>query len=412
MSKTFQNAVHITRNIDVRYLWIDSLCIVQDDFQDWDRESPKMGYIYMNSIVNIAATSLKDGDGGCLTTQTNRKSMRIPVDPENASVAGHIYIRNPLKPFYEAVNDGPLTKRAWVQQERLLSRRTLHCAKDQMHWECHDACESEDGTMEHISAQTKSTLSFGNPSTLSLIEGEKDSVYKRWYEVVYDYSSRNMTKATDKLPALSGIANLVAKCTSDQYLAGLWRRDLAYGLLWCANRKDAPRLTRPPLWRAPSWSWAALDGSITFGHRPLMGTTRYSCLEILEASVELSGHNPYGMVSSGHIVVLGRLVKVGYGILTESMDYFTSIAPSMQDLLYHEGRECGTAMFDEAGMTGVLYGLESSSDVERSNPDSFGKAEVLLLKPAVEANVYYRVGSGSLDGHLFDNQSDERITII
>lgn len=409
LSKTFQDAVHITRNIGVRYLWIDSLCIVQGDFQDWDRESPKMGYIYMYSILNIAATPVLDGDSGFLTFRTDEQAVRIPVDPENASVAGHIYIRNSLEPFYKAVNDGPLTKRAWVQQERLLSRRTLHCANDQMHWECHEACESEDGRIEHSSVQTKSTLSFDNPYSLSSIEGEKDPVYKRWYEVVHDYSSRNMTKATDKLPALSGVASLVADCTNDQYLAGLWRKDLVNGLLWCASRKDAPRLTRPPSWRAPSWSWAALDGSITFGYGPLMGTTRHNCIDILEASVEISGQNPYGMVSNGHITLSGRVVQIGYEIRTESMDYFISNAPSMQDLLYDQGRECGHARFDEADFTGVLYGLEVFSDL--SDFDSESHAHVILLKAAAKENVYHRVGTGSVDGHIF-NKSKERLVII
>ncbi len=364
----------------------------------------------MNSILNIAATSVLDGDGGCLMLQTNEKAIRIPVDPKNASVAGHIYIRNSLKSFYKAVNDGPLTKRAWVQQERLLSRRALHCAKDQMHWECHEACESEDGTIGRSSVQTKSTLSFGNPSSLSLIEGKKDSVYKRWYEVVYDYSSRNMTKATDKLPALSGVASLVADCTNDQYLAGLWRKDLLYGLLWCANRRDAPRLTRPPSWRAPSWSWATLDGSITFDYGPIMGTTRHNCIDILKASVEISGQHPYGMVSSGHITLSGRVVQIGYEILTESMDYFISNAPSMHDLLFDEGWECGTARFDEADLTGVLYGLEVFSGLNDSNAKPL--AQVLSLKAATKANVYDRVGTGCLNGHLFGNKPEERITII
>ena len=411
MSKTFQDAIHITRSINVRYLWIDSLCIIQDDYQDWDRESPKMGYIYMNAIVNIAAASAKNGDGGCLTSQTLVKDISIPFDPDNSSVAGRVYVRNPLKHFGETVNDGPLNQRAWVEQERLLSRRTLHCTKDQLHWECHESCESEDGTVIIPANRTKSRLSFGNPSSFPLLERDSDSVYRRWYDVIADYSSQKMTQASDKLPAISGLASLVANYTGDQYLAGLWRKDLEYGLLWRASRADAPRLIRPSSWRAPSWAWAALDGGITFEARATVQEGRECHLDVLEASVELSGHNAYGMVSSGHLIVSGRLVQVEYEIRTESMDYFTSIAPSMQDLLYDKGEECGYARLDEAGMAGPLYCLEVFGNTEPLSLEH-SKTEVLLLKATAETDVYFRVGIGTISSRLFTDKSNGRITIV
>ncbi len=126
--------------------------------------------------------------------------------------------------------------------------------------------------------------------------------------------------------------------------------------------------------------------------------------------MEISGQNPYGMVSSGHITLSGRVVQIGYEILTERMDYFISNAPSMHDLLFDEGRGCGTARFDEADLTGVLYDLEVFSDLNDSNAKPL--AQVLLLKAATKANVYYRVGIDCLDGHLFGNKPEERITII
>lgn len=408
MSKTFQDAIHIARKVDVRYLWIDSLCIIQDDHQDWDRESPKMGYIYMNSILNIAAVSARNDEGGCLTLQSLKREMSMPLGPNSASTNGRICFREPLKHFEVAINAGSLSERAWVQQERLLSRRTLYCAGDQMHWECHESCESEDGTVVMPANRTKTTLGFGDPSSLSLVTHDAKSVYKRWCRVVEHYSSRKMTKATDKLPALSGLASLVANQTGDQYLAGLWRADLVCGLLWHANRSDMPRLIRPSRWRAPSWSWAALDGAATFEIRSTEEIYGQSFIDIVEAVVEVSGENPYGMVSSGYIVIVGRLVQVGYEIRTESMEYWTSIAPSMQDLLYNEGAECGYAFFDEAGTTGELYCLETYA----SPSPTRAKVDVLLLQAAVEPNVYCRVGIGILASDLFLDISKQKITIV
>ena len=408
MSKTFQDAIDIARKVDVQYLWIDSLCIIQDDYQDWDRESPKMGYIYMNSILNVAAVSAGNGEGGCLTVQSLRKEMSMPLAPNSASTAGRVCFREPLKRFEDAVNAGSLSERAWIQQERLLSRRTLYCAGDQMHWECHESCESENGTVVMPANRTKTILGFGDPSSLSLVTRDAKSVYKRWYRVVEHYSTRKMTMATDKLPALSGLASLVANQTGDQYLAGLWRRDLVCGLLWYANRSDMPRLVRPSMWRAPSWSWAALDGAATFEIRSTGEESGQSCIDIVEAVVKLCGENPYGMVSSGYIVIVGRLVQVGYEIRTESIEYWTSVAPSMQDLLYNEGAECGYAFFDEAGTTGELYGLETYA----SSSPTRAKVDVILLQAAVESNVYRRVGIGILAADLFLDTSKQKITIV
>ena len=418
ISKTFRDAVQITRNIEVRYLWIDSLCIIQDDHQDWDRESPKMGYIYKNSILNLAAASSQNGDGGCLPLRALEVAMSIPYDLDKASVACRIYVRDPLKDFQETVYGSPLNKRAWVQQEILLSRRTLYCAQDQMHWKCYEAAESEDGTnlasLDSRQHRSKSALSFDDLFSSSLTERDDESVYTKWYRVVRLYTSCKMTKATDKLPAISGLANLVAKRSGDQYLAGLWLKDLAFGLLWSPSRGDAPRLTRPPSWRAPSWSWAALDGRVKFGHHAFLSLrkTQQSCLDILEASVALSGVNPYDMVSSGHLLVAGRLVQLEYETLTESLDYFNSILPSMQDPLYDEGQECGYAMFDEAGLTGIIYGLEVFGNLGVLNPTVLIKTDVLLLKATAKVDVYCRVGIGSINGHLFDGNFKERITIV
>jgi len=141
-----------------------------------------------------------------------------------------------------------------------------------------------------------------------------------------------------------------------------------------------------------------------------METTRHNCIDILKASVEISGQHPYGMVSSGHFTLSGRVVQIGYEIFTESMDYFISNAPSMHDLLFGEGWECGTARFDEVDLTEVLYGLEVFSDLNDSNAKPL--AQVLLLKAATKANVYYRVGIDCLDSHLFGNKPAKRITII
>jgi hypothetical protein len=69
LSRTFQDAITITRELGFRYLWIDSLCIIQDDKKDWERESAKMASIYADSWLTIAAALGIDGDSGCFSSR-------------------------------------------------------------------------------------------------------------------------------------------------------------------------------------------------------------------------------------------------------------------------------------------------------------------------------------------------------
>jgi hypothetical protein len=141
LPKTFQDAVIIARRLDVRFLWIDSLCIIQDSFEDWAKESTSMGDVYKNALCNIAATAAPDGRTGCflernpLLAQTCR--VRIEGLPGPAPVS-RIYelVR---KDFWEQeINKAPLIQRAWVLQERTLAPRIIHFGKNQLCWECHE----------------------------------------------------------------------------------------------------------------------------------------------------------------------------------------------------------------------------------------------------------------------------------
>jgi hypothetical protein len=142
LPKTFQDAIAITRRLSVRYLWIDSLCIIQDSTEDWNNESSSMGDIYMNCFCNIAATGAFDGRTGCfvdrnpLLAQTCRISTELL--PQSQLQPGlYDFIRQSL--FDDGVLDAPLNCRAWVVQERVLSPRIIHFGKSQIFWECLEA---------------------------------------------------------------------------------------------------------------------------------------------------------------------------------------------------------------------------------------------------------------------------------
>jgi hypothetical protein len=123
LSQTFKGAICITRQLRIKYLWIDSLCIVQDDFHDWASEAKSMGTVYMNSFLNIAPTSSADGRGGCLFARPGHGKIHL------SSTVG---IHREVGRFTNLVDAGILYTRGWVVQERCLSPRTLHCISAQL----------------------------------------------------------------------------------------------------------------------------------------------------------------------------------------------------------------------------------------------------------------------------------------
>src|SRR6187402_2210908 len=145
LPKTFQDAIYVARHLNprVQYLWIDSLCIVQDDARDWARESVQMYQIYRNSYCNISATGAKDNDGGLFfdrnpeflwEDQINLNAEGIPKlrsmngeRGQNFGLGVDIRRCNILDASFWAreVDNAHINRRGWVLQERLLAPRVL-----------------------------------------------------------------------------------------------------------------------------------------------------------------------------------------------------------------------------------------------------------------------------------------------
>lgn len=288
LSKTAQDAIHITRELGVRYLWIDSLCIVQDDKEDWLREARCMASVYEGAYCTIAATAAKDGTMGCYVPREAQTLVCLPCQPEDLD-AGNMYFGVPDENAVEELLKGPLNSRAWVLQERLFSRRTIHFAADQVYWECDNMFVGENGI-----ASRRSGVDHGFWTTRSLLycvlEGilgsermprlstprpkddfpfTKKEFYTIWAQLVRDYSRCGLTKDTDKLPALLSLSTELGKLIPDEYHEGHWFiRPLPLtvpffflsSLLW--KTEGGAFLTKPALHRAPSWSWASLNGPL------------------------------------------------------------------------------------------------------------------------------------------------------
>lgn len=140
LSQTISDSIKIARDLGISYIWIDSLCIIQDDDSDWMRESSLMSSVYGGSSLNIAASGAVDGRSGCFLQRSHTWNCLVEVTLGSQLERFQCV---PLGMYYESLRVGPLGKRGWALQERLLPARTLHFTPTQMVWECQNRTASE-----------------------------------------------------------------------------------------------------------------------------------------------------------------------------------------------------------------------------------------------------------------------------
>jgi hypothetical protein len=323
LATTFQDALIIIRVLGLRYLWIDSLCIFQDSPQDWKEQSSRMPDIYKNAFVTIAAASTKDCLGGILGERDwvpASRPCKLMVDNGDEDAPGSVFIdfcidRNHKRDAITKINNvNYLAYRAWCFQESLLSHRLLTFDRLQVSFTCLRHGLSED--REAVPAVAKEYRNEFLPSFRGPLLDDANTLQfalRSWYNVLADYTNRNLTFPSDKLVAISGIANVVGNFLRDEYFAGLWRKSLPQSLLWSPyDEENLPHpgyiATRSSQYRAPSWSWASADSRISsflcrvVPSQPIFAT-------VLDISTELSGSDPYGQVKSGWLTIRGPFRK-------------------------------------------------------------------------------------------------------
>jgi hypothetical protein len=265
LPKTFHDTVLVARALDIRYLWIDSLCIIQDDKNDKKREFPKMGRIYQNAHLTILASDAENcSDGLFFDTSVGFRVWSEGKDESGrtfypglisvvrrvelpftqyGNVQGSFFITD--RPGYESNHHGkfprftPLFKRAWVTQEWTLSRRSILFLTKRIVWSCREYCEDECGPCVRL---------------------QRPKI-DDWQSFIQEYSFKSLTLKGDRLPAIDGVATSLGKRRKDEYFAGLWNGDLPDNLLWKVRQDKG---VSKELLYLPSWSWARHTGPIGF----------------------------------------------------------------------------------------------------------------------------------------------------
>ncbi|KAJ9606194.1 hypothetical protein H2200_009155 [Cladophialophora chaetospira] len=265
LTPTFRDTITLVRRLGLKYVWIDSLCIVQDDPADFAREAARMALIYSQAHVVIAATRGSTGDAGLF--HNRRAAQKLTMPDTHRHKGSYLHVTEAISHEAFLTNDPyrfnstPLFERAWCFQERLLGKRVVHFSEDEIIFECGENLDCE---CRYIQLRRSSgTFKTKTLKSLSRVVTPTSRI-ELWYSVVEPYSACALHDERDRLPALSGFAGLVASTELDEYCAGLWRHEFPSGLLWRAVRA-APgesETYRPQKYCGPSWSWIAVRARI------------------------------------------------------------------------------------------------------------------------------------------------------
>ena len=342
LCKTFQDAVTVTRKLRQRYLWIDSICIIQDSPEDKAQELAKMADIYENALLAISASISTSGTSGAFYPRTTINMVAVPLVNNPRGGTGSFFVSDCiLSTFEEDVLTGSLSTRGWCLQERILPHRILHFGRDQSHWECSAGILSENSSERRTRAQFTAKDDAGDmrqrlASDGPLWEPSSRAVTSRephgsWYRMIETYTKRQLTEGTDKLPALSGVARrFSAALCNDAYVGGLWANDLPAGLMWSATGFLTPYgtqghlLPRPAQPRAPTWSWASVDGAVHYPCSPF----DHIHLEAPAIHNHPVGPDPFGAVDFGMFEITGhvRALDTMFGFRKEDAEQMEEAA--------------------------------------------------------------------------------------
>lgn len=403
---SYRDAMAITRALGLQYIWIDSLCIVQDDYEDWQVEASKMASVYSQSYLTIAATNSEDSYGGCfLDIAKSSTHIEMPVGrrrgcgrgrkhPRSSLQARHFemaYFRHDIADVGELI-DSPLSRRAWVMQESVLSPRTLHCTKNQFYWHCHSRLTSEDGWIDEVMTsnllheRTTSKFLFHDFST-------KWNAYNTWFGWELSFLRRELTYQADRLASLAGVIEFYASKTQDKSLLGLWE-----SLLWCQLNWTLDHVKPPPKRvldkNFPSWSWLSWSKHQTAMN---VGETFFEKvqdkLQVKRSDVAWGSQNYTSGIRQAILVVCNRVKNI---TLSQAS------LPDKRHWSYERSRGCYvTCDFDEIPSQEyflvnrititalLLYGTE-----ELHNGNGYDEFFIVLQKTKDEQATYRRIGAG------------------
>jgi hypothetical protein len=307
LPKVFQEAAMVAQSLEIRYLWIDTLCIIQDCANDWEEQAAVMGEIFEAATLTIAASSSADPSRSLFVSRLpNYQEAELFSEPVEELRDVVFKARKKITHGIHAktgwsLEVDPLETRAWALQERVLSTRLIAFTGAELQWKCRKvkACECRQNSSP---SQPLFYVPSGIPRLDSILKYSKI-----WSQIIEDYSNRNLKVPQDKLPALSGLASMFCAATGFTYIAGLWEESLLSDLIW---QRNSAAYERSSTYLAPTFSWVSAPGAVSFRFaRHSYPGTRVPHAEIVEVQYRTTArHNAYGKAASGSLKIRGHTV--------------------------------------------------------------------------------------------------------
>jgi hypothetical protein len=278
ITNVVHDAIKVAQALRVRYLWVDAICIIQDDIEDWARESRRMGLVYTNAYATICALASSSClEGFLIRTPTVRVHFKSGLRPQ---VEGLLHICR--QPALDRITDEDCSfdsfryldsassawnSRAWVYQEERLSKRQICFGTSRLHLALSNKQVTEgnrDRYRDPLSSHQWPS-SFHDEHRQFIASGDAEILQNSWLNATESVSQKKLSDQQDRFPAVSGLVRLIAEALGDTYVAGIWCKDLLRGLLWKGESRvvsNQPHylshLSRPgsATYTCPSWSWA------------------------------------------------------------------------------------------------------------------------------------------------------------
>lgn len=376
LPKTLQDAVRVTQNLGVQFLWIDSLCILQDkDKKDWEPEVPRMEDVFASAYCTMAATSATNSSGGFLERHSESRFIQVQDGPGRM-----LYVCEDVEDFDNDVENAVLKTRGWVLQERVLSRRTIHLSKNQTYWECGEGVHCENLTrLESPSLGYKRYFLLDPEFPDRLLQ----SGYRRTVDFIHflfeHYSKRDLTYKTDKVVAISALEARIARTLKCEKRYGIFERFLHQTLLWQSPGKEKMERIDYKIQDVLSWSWMAYNGGLKFVDIPFFTAGWIKHLRFDE------------MRKNALVTEVGRF-----------WDCRMKQKATQCAILDSEGTKIGSLQYDVEGGADIHFHRYVVVGRRR------GEYYILVVKPRIMGDEYERIGVGMIHANYV---SRERVDV-
>jgi hypothetical protein len=422
-----RDAILVTRALEITYIWIDALCIFQDDDgKDWKEQASKMNEIYGGSTLTLVVAS---SDSVMNRFLTKRDLKYIPIFGSDDQLGESTSSEPPAKVFLspewgERDNEinGPWSTRGWTMQEGLLPNRLLHFTSSQMIWKCCEERIFERGVTQNLQDVVDETLTYSDdiafdsgwiwkldtfmvfkrlpdylPVNLDYPLLSSPETFRLWYDLIEEYTPRKFTCISDRLVAISGLAQIFGKMIrSQEYVAGLWKPDMIRGLVWhIEGAKLIPRRSGESM-RAenntfPSWSWASVGYErVKYSQKHKTDFQTLSRIENIKIDLD-NPFQPFDAISCRSVTITGPLKKVsrlynqGWKSAEEPMSEFERHLSEIT-----ENESFGSVDQRYSFPSGVHFAALQMIG------DGYSKIDLLVLESTGNVsnghNEYYRVG--------------------